>query len=34
MYLGYLYPHELNDVKEDMNITETVRGNYNGDKWR
>src|SRR6056300_2018695 len=20
MYLGYLYPHELNDVKVDMNI--------------
>jgi len=24
-YLGYLYPHELNDVKEDNNITEMLR---------
>ena len=24
-YLGYLYPHELNDVKEDLNITEMLR---------
>ena len=25
MYLGYLYPHELNDVREDSNITEMLR---------
>ena len=24
-YLGYLYPHELNDVKEDNKITEMLR---------
>ena len=29
-YLDYLYPHELNDVKTDMNIDEILKKELNG----
>ena len=30
VYLDYLYPHELNDVKTDMNIDELLKEELNG----
>ena len=30
VYLDYLYPHELNDVKTDMNIDEILKKELNG----
>ena len=30
VYLDYLYPHELNDVKTDKNIDEILKGELNG----
>ena len=30
VYLDYLYPHELNDVKTDKNIDELLKEELNG----